>query len=153
MTIMVVAFVGLIAVACSKDDDKNYDGVKKELIGKWRRVYKHKITYTKDGSSWKEESNTTKEYKDGESHGFIFKSDGTALSIYVQPNGEYVTETDDVFKFKVDGKGHLLMLEPDDIDEWEDWGAIVIDGSTFELTYEEIDGNYKEWEQLRYQKL
>ena len=49
MTIMMVAFVGITAVACSKEDKSQ--NANAEIIGKWRREYKETIKYIKNGGA------------------------------------------------------------------------------------------------------
>ena len=152
MTIMMVAFVGITAVACSKED--NSQNANAEIIGKWRREYKETIKYIKNGGAWKEDSRSSKSYPEGSSDGYIFKSDGTALMVDISPDGHYFIEESDDFFYKVEN-GHLFLKEnnPRDKDGWEDVAAIKISGSTMELTEEEIEGDYKEVTFLRYKKL
>lgn len=151
---MMVAFVGVIVVACNKDDEDNSKNANAELVGKWRREYKEKVTYIKNNGAWKEESRSSKSYPEGSSDGLIFKADGTALMVDLFPDGAYIQEEADNFYYKVEN-GHLFMKEnnPRDKDGWEDVAAIKISGSTMELTEEEIEGDYKEVNLIRYKKL
>ena len=155
MTIALMAFVCVGFAACGSDDDDNGGGGANGITGMWKRTYKLEIDYRKNSSGqWEETSRKEKTYEDREAHGFLFQQNGKAESIYIETDGSYYSENKYGFDYKIEG-GKLLMKSnyPGDTDGFEVWGAITFQGSTFELVEDDIDGNNREYELTRYQKV
>ena len=150
---LLVAFFCLGFASCSSDDNSESAA---SLTGVWKCTYKYEAEFYKDNSgNWSQIKEKEKTYGDKEgSYGFLFGNNGDLkLLMNVKADGTYELETNEEFKYKIE-KGHLYIMEVDHSkDGYEDWGVISINGNTFKLSSEVIEGDEREVEIVEYKKI
>jgi hypothetical protein len=153
MTIALMAVVCVGFSACGSDGDGDSSS---SLEGVWKRVYKKTTIYEKNSSGqWVQQGQPEeKSYEGKESDGIQFLPNKRAVEVDIEADGT-VTPDDDIFEYKIEN-GKLYMLELDHPEGgWEEVGAIVFAGNTFELTSEDqkSSSSRKEVKLKRYRKM
>ena len=143
MAILMVAMLSVGFVSCGDDDDE--DGPSgSSLTGTWKETYYQETEYKLTDGNWVKTDEDEESYPENEaSMGIIFQSDGKMKTVSdLKADGSY-SHVEGEMKYKVQNDHLYLYYEDDDVSDWEDVGKISVSGSTFELTWDEMDGNFR----------
>ncbi len=151
MAFAMLAVLSMGFVSCGDDDDapKNDN----QLIGTWIETYCNEICYERSNGKWvviDEYEDVYEEERYGHgSSGMIFKSDGTMQFLEDLHFDGTFSYSDGDYGYKLN-KGYLYLYASD---EWGEYGKISIHRNTFELSWDEIEGDRRYVGKSIYQKI